>query len=352
MSGAHAMAFMRQYAAYLAALMLLSALLGGCKKNENTYVTQGKVFGTSVQISIYGESQARANVLGAKVLQEFNRLHQKFHAWQASELTALNDSIARGEPYQADAEMVDLLKATAVIAEGSGNTFNPAIGHLIRLWGFQSSDITVHAPPAAQVKRWVDANPRMSDLVFDGIRISSRNRAVMLDLGGVAKGYALDRAVQILRAERVDAALVNIGGNIIAVGQPGERPWRVGVQDPRGAGTVASVALRDNEAIGTSGDYQRYFMKDGQRRPHIIDPRSGEPIDLVASVTIITAGGTDAGTRSDGYSKPLFIVGPQHWQAMAQRLGLTEVMLIDVNRNIEMTPAMRTRLTAGKASAS
>lgn len=112
------------------------------------------------------------------------------------------------------------------------------------------------------------------------------------------------------------------------------------------------MALHDNEAIGTSGDYQRYFMKDGQRRPHIIDPRSGEPIDLVASVTIITAGGTDAGTRSDGYTKPLFIVGPQHWQAMAQRLGLTEVMLIDVNRNIEMTPAMRTRLTAGKTPAS
>lgn len=351
MGGAHAMLLIRQCAGCLAALLLLSALLGGCKKNENTYVTQGKVFGTTVQISIYGESQARADLLGQRVLQEFNRLHQKFHAWQPSALTALNDSIARGDPYQADAEMVELLQAAAVIAESSGNTFNPAIGRLIRLWGFQSSAITPHSPPAAQVKRWVDANPRMSDLVFDGTRISSRNPAVMLDLGGVAKGYALDRAAQILRAEQVEAALVDVGGNIMAIGQPGARAWQVGVQDPRGEGLVARVALHDNEAIGTSGDYQRYFMQDGRRRPHIIDPRTGEPIDLVASVTIITRGGADAGTRSDGLTKPLFIVGPAHWQAMAKRLGLTEVMLIDVNRQIDMTPAMRTRLNAAKASA-
>ena len=337
------MTIVRQFGRCVAGLILLS-LLGGCQKNENTYRTQGEVFGTAVEISIFGESEARSSVLATAVLNEFDRLHQKFHAWQPSALTALNDSIARGKPYQADAEMVELLQAATSLAEKSDNTFNPAIGHLIRLWGFQSSDITPHGPSPAEVKRWVDANPRMTDLVFDGTRISSRNSAVMLDMGGIAKGYALDRAAQILRAEHVDAALINIGGNILAIGQPGERPWRVGVQDPRGEGMVASVALHDNEAIGTSGDYQRFFMKDGKRRPHIIDPKTGEPIDLVASVTIITSGGADTGTRSDGHTKPLFIVGPQRWQAMAQRLGLKEVMLIDVNKNIEITPAMQARM--------
>lgn len=332
---------------WLALLALLSLLLG-CQNNENTYRTQGKVFGTAIEISIYGESEARAKELAARVLQEFERLHHKFHAWQPSALTALNDRIARGEVYQGDAEMVDLLKAATVLAVDSEHTFNPAIGHLIRLWGFQSSAITPQRPSAAQVKRWVDANPRMTDLVFDGTRISSRNQAVMLDLGGYAKGYALDRAAQILRAEQVPAALVNIGGNILAIGRPGERAWRVGVRDPRSEGLVARVALHDNEAIGTSGDYQRYFMQDGKRRPHIIDPRTGEPIDLVASVTIIISGGSNVGTRSDGQSKPLFIVGPQHWQAMAQRLGLTQVMLIDTQRNIQMTPAMQARMTGAE----
>ena len=98
-----------------------------------------------------------------------------------------------------------------------------------------------------------------------------------------------------------------------------------------------------------SGDYQRYFMKDGKRHPHIIDPRSGDTIDLVASVTIITSGGNDAGLRSDGNTKPLFIAGPQHWRAMAQRLGLNEVLLIDAKRHIEMTPAMQERIAADSA---
>jgi FAD:protein FMN transferase len=335
---------MRRHVLRLGALLVLAPMVAGCTKNDTIYRTEGKVFGTAVEISIFGESQARSKLLATAVLGEFERLHHKFHAWKPSALTALNDSIARGAPYQGDAEMVDVLKAATALAANSDHSFNPATGHLIRLWGFQSSEITPHAPPAAQVKRWVDANPRMTDLVFDGTRISSRNRAVMLDLGGYAKGYALDRAARILRAQHVEAALINIGGNILAIGQPGARPWQVGVQDPRGDGMVATVALHDNEAIGTSGDYQRYFLKDGKRRPHIIDPKTGEPIDLVASVTIITSGGADAGTRSDGNTKPLFIAGPLGWKAMAQRLGLKDVMLIDTNKNFEITPTMRARM--------
>lgn len=332
----------------LLALSLL-LLLAACSRNEATYRTQGEVFGTVVDLSIYGESEARANQLGERVMEEFARLHKKFHAWKPSELTALNDAIARGETYQADAEMVDLLKAATRLAEDSDHTFNPAVGRLIRLWGFQTSDIRPQGPSQEDIKRLVDARPRMSDLVFNGTRISSRNPTVMLDLGGYAKGYALDRAAQILRAEGVKAALVNVGGNLLAIGQPGNRLWTVGIQDPRGGGMIATVELRDGEAVGTSGDYQRYFMKNGKRHAHIIDPRTGQTTDLVAAVTIITSGGKDAGTRSDGYTKPLFIVGPEHWQAMADRLGLKEVMLIDTKKNVMMTPAMRERLAGVKA---
>lgn len=335
-----------RYRQCLVLLSILLALLGGCVRTDTIHRTQGKVFGTRVEVSIYGESEERAAQLSAAVLKEFDRLHHKFHAWQPSALTALNDSIARGEPYQGDAEMVDILRTATSLAERSDNLFNPAIGRLIRLWGFQSSDITPHGPSAAEIRHWVDARPRMSDLRFDGTRIASTNKAVMLDLGGYAKGYALDRAAQILRAEKVTAALINVGGNMLAIGQPGDRPWIVGIQDPRGEGAIAAVELHDNEAIGTSGDYQRYFMQDGKRRPHIIDPRTGETIDLVASVTIITSGGSDAGTRSDGNSKPLFVVGPQGWRTMANRLGLKEVMLIDTKGNVEMTDAMRSRMDA------
>ena len=328
----------------LAGAFLLLVSMHGNAGQDAIVRIPGHVFGTQVEVAIHGESPERAQRLGAAVLAEFDLLHHKFHAWEAGTLTALNDSIARGETYQGDAEMVDMLRAATRLAERSDNLFNPAIGHLIRLWGFQSGDISAHAPTPAEILRWVDAKPRMSDLRYDGTRISSINRAVMLDLGGYAKGYALDRAAAMLRAQHVKAALINIGGNVLAIGQPGARPWTVGIKDPRGEGSIARIDLHDNEAMGTSGDYQRYFLKDGKRHPHIIDPRSGDTVDLVASVTIITGGGSDAGTRSDGNSKPLFVVGPRHWKSMAQRLGLNYVLLIGAERQIEMTPAMRERL--------
>jgi FAD:protein FMN transferase len=329
-------------------VLLLIVLLAGCGREGSIHLTQGHVFGTRVEISIHGVSRERASVLSALVLNEFDRLHHKFHAWQPSALTALNDHIARGEPYEGDTEMVDILQAATRLAVSSDHLFNPAIGKLVRLWGFHSSNITPHSPAVADINHWVEANPRLTDLRFDGTTISSRNRAVMLDLGGYAKGYALDRAAQILRAQNVNAALINIGGNMLAIGQPGARPWVVGIQDPRGAGTLARVALHDNEAIGTSGDYHRYFVQEGRRRTHIIDPRTGASTDHVASVTIIVSGGQDAGTRSDGSSKPLFVAGPEHWRAMATRLDLKEVMLIDSSGNMEMTQAMQERMAAEK----
>ena len=328
-------------------LLLLCCLLlslEACSRHDEVYRVQGHVFGTRVEVSIYGESGDRAQRLGDEVLREFDRLHHKFHAWQPSQLTALNDAIARGEPFEADAEMVGLLQSAARLSAQSDNLFNPAIGHLIRLWGFQSSDIHAQAPSQAEIDKWVRANPRLSDLRYDGSRISSTNRAVMIDLGGYAKGYALDRAASILRAAHVKAALVNTGGNMIAIGQPGARPWRVGIKDPRGSGTLASVELHDNEAIGTSGDYERYFMKDGKRHPHIIDPRTGQTTDTVASVTIIASGGPDPGLRSDGHSKPLFVAGPAHFEHMAERLRLEEALLVDAGHNVMMTPAMQARL--------
>ena len=325
-------------------IISLLALLTACGPHKEIHRVQGQVFGTAVEVSIYGASPERARVLGTRVLNEFNRLHDKYHAWQPSELTALNEHIARGERYQGDAEMVYLLKSATELAERSGNTFNPAIGHLIRLWGFQSDRAIAHQPAAVEIKRWVDANPRMTDLRYDGTVIWSVNKAVMLDFGGWAKGYALDQAARILREEGVEAALINVGGNILAVGQPGERPWRVGIQDPRHEGTIAQLDLHDNEAIGTSGDYRRYFMQEGKRRAHIIDPRNGETVDLVASVTIIVSGGEAPGLRSDGYSKPLFIVGPAHWRDMVRQLGLAEVMLIDAEGKVHTTPSMQARM--------
>jgi thiamine biosynthesis lipoprotein len=173
--------------------------------------------------------------------------------------------------------------------------------------------------------------------------VRSNNKAAQLDLGGYAKGYALDRAAVILRKQGIHNALVNIGGNVLALGQRGKRPWRVGLQHPRKPGALAALELHDGEAIGTSGDYQRYFELDGKRYCHLIDPRSGYPAQGVQAATVLTRG-PRAGVLSDAVSKPLFIAGVDGWRVAAAQMNLHEAMLVDGQGNIHLTAALQKRL--------
>lgn len=325
-------------------------LLTACAKEPPAYQEQGYVFGTLVDVSIYGVDETRARQAASAVLQEFQRLHNMLHAWQPSELSELNAAIARGERKTVSPELAAMLQDATQISEQSGGTFNPAIGGLIGLWGFQSDDFKPVQPDEKQIARMVASNPQMHDLVLSPVStnakevvVSSRNPVVHLDLGGYAKGYALDRAAELLRKQGISNALINIGGNIVALGKHGERPWRIGIQHPRKSGVLATLALHDGEAIGTSGDYQRYFELDGKRYSHLIDPRNGYPMQGVQAVTVLTRG-TRAGILSDAASKPLFLAGTGGWRVAATHMNLTEAMLVDAEGGIHLTAAMQKRL--------
>ncbi len=322
--------------------VLTVLLLAACSK-EATYQEQGYVFGTLVEVSVYGGDEAQAKQGISAVMREFQRLHNMLHAWQPSELSQLNTAIAQGKSMVVTPELAAMLKDAAQLSAQSEGAFNPAIGGLIQAWGFQADDFKAVLPDEKKITALVKANPRMSDLVFDGERVGSRNRAVKLDLGGYAKGYALDRAAAILKQQGIRNALINIGGNVLALGAHGDRPWRVGIQHPRRPGAIATLALADGEAIGTSGDYQRYFELNGKRYCHLIDPRTGHPVQGVQAVTILTHG-TRAGLLSDASSKPLFIAGTSGWRAAASRMGLEEALLIDGEGAVHLTAAMRKRL--------
>jgi thiamine biosynthesis lipoprotein len=174
---------------------------------------------------------------------------------------------------------------------------------------------------------------------------------VALDFGGYLKGVALDRAAASLRADGIQHALINIGGNIMALGnrdgRPGGAPWRVGIQHPRpqsvGSAPLATLELRDGEAIGTSGDYHRYFEVDGRRYCHLLDPRSGQPAEGTQAVTILIPPGRDAGMRSDALSKPIFVSGGE-WRQMAARLNVGAVLKVDAGGTVMATKAMMDRL--------
>jgi FAD:protein FMN transferase len=304
---------------------------------------QSYVFGTLVEVSIYGVPEAPARQATAAVLARFDELHRSLHAWQPSDLSRLNTALAQGQRAPVTAELAAMLHDAQTLSTQSNDLFNPAIGGLIALWGFHADTPQAQVPEAAAITRWVTAAPRMRDLHVERGEAWSDNPAVQLDLGGYAKGYALDEAVRILKAHGIRDALVNIGGNVIALGSHGDRPWRVGIQHPRQPGTLATLDLRSGEAIGTSGDYQRYFEADGHRYCHLIDPRSGSPATGMQSVTVLVSG-EHAGTRSDALSKPLFIDGPTQLAEQAARLGVADYLAVDAAGRIHLSPAMQARL--------
>jgi len=184
----------------------------------------------------------------------------------------------------------------------------------------------------------------MSDLSVVGDRVTSANPAVQLDFGGYAKGYALDRAADILRERGIQNALVSVGGNIMALGRRAGRPWRVGLESPRGKAMLATIELADGEAIGTSGDYRRYYEIDGKRYSHIIDPRSGYPVPGVQSVTVLVPRQPGAGALSDAASKPIFIEGPRGWKEAAARMGVSCAMLVDTDGVVHVTRELNARI--------
>ena len=322
--------------------LLLTVFLSACGK-EPLYQEQGYVFGTLVEVSIYGDNEAHAKQAITSVMHEFQRLHNELHAWQPSELSELNKAFAHGDSRAVTPELAGMLTDATKLSIKSDGLFNPSIGNLIQLWGFQADEFKPVQPDEKLIEQRVATNPQMSDITLEQGRAKSSNPAVQLDLGGYAKGYALDRAAILLKQQGIHNALINIGGNILAIGQKGNRPWRVGIQHPRKSGALAALDLHDGEAIGTSGDYQRYFMLGDKRYCHLIDPRNGHPMQGVEAVTILTHG-VNAGLLSDGSSKPLFISGISGWRAAATTMGLNEAMLVDAQGVIHITNDLKNRL--------
>ncbi len=342
----------------LRSALLLAALflLAGCSRDP-LVTRESFVFGTRVEILIYGAPRDQAAAAAAEVLAEFDRLHREFHAWQPSQLTALNDDIAAGKPHIVSAELAELLNNAQAIARQSDYLFDPGIGAEVKLWGFHDDTFKPQLPDATALATLKTAKPSISDIVMDGMcsgrardkagsgcQVVTLNRSVALDFGGYLKGVALDRAAALLRARGINNARVNIGGNIIALGMKGTQPWRVGIQHPRSTGPMASVELQDGEAIGTSGDYQRYFEFGGKRYCHLIDPRTASPSQNSQSVTIlIPANHPMPGMMSDADSKPLFIAGDE-WPAVARKLGLPNVLRVDAQGKLQLTPGMKARI--------
>jgi thiamine biosynthesis lipoprotein len=326
----------------LAALLLVLVLVA-CSRTP-LQEQQAYVFGTRVEVIVVSDQPAHGHQAIAAVLREFDRLHRAYHAWQPSELSELNLAIAEDRPQAVTPELAALVAEARQFSRPGDHLFDPGIGKLIRLWGFQADEFKAELPPEAEIKAWLASRPSIADLTLSDNRIASSNRDVALDFGGYLKGVALDRAADIMRTQGIHNALINIGGNVMALGSKEGRKWRVGIQHPRQPGPMATVALEDGEAIGTSGDYQRFFEVAGKRYAHLLDPRTGYPADHTQAVTVLIPAGPKAGTRSDAASKPIFIAGPEGWRAMAKDMEIGLVLRVDRDNRVFVTEALYPRL--------
>ena len=326
----------------LAILSLLVAACGGpALHSQESYV-----FGTRVEVLVWGAPEDVARAATAEVLREFDRLHRVYHAWQPSEMTALNEALATGRPHDVTPEFANFIREAQEVAARGEYLFDPGIGRLVELWGFHDDTFKPQLPDQAKLAELIAAQPSIAKLNIERTKVSLRGTpgsAVALDFGGYLKGVALDRAVVILKRRGITNALINIGGNVIAMGSKGDTPWRVGIQHPRAATPLATLELKDGEAIGTSGDYQRYFELEGKRYCHLIDPRTGWPSEGTQAVTVLIPPRPKAGMWSDVASKPIFIAG-KDWRRLADKLGMKQVLRVDADGRVETTDAMRARV--------
>jgi thiamine biosynthesis lipoprotein len=331
---------MYSFAKSLLAAILGLAFLSACQRDEERDA-ELYVFGTLVEVKTWGAEEQQANRAITDLQQMFQSMHRDWHAWEPGRLTDINRAFAAGQAAQADAGIVEMIRRSQVLEPLTGGRFNPAIGGLIELWGFHTSDFPVIGPPPgqAEIDRILSHKPSTLDIHIDGLTVRSDNPYVQLDFGGLAKGYAVDLAISHLRERGIDSAIVNAGGDLRAMGRHGDRPWRVAIRKP-GGGVIGAVEVRGDEALFTSGNYERFRQDQLKRYPHILDPHTGWPVEGVASATVITAEGIVA----DAAATALVVAGLAAWPGVARAMGLDQVLMVDESGKVYLTPAMEHRV--------
>ena len=315
--------------------------LTGCS-DPPVVARQFEAFGTVVKVSIAApdrEGLAAADELEA----QFRRFGQDWYAFGTGELAQVNSLLARGEPAPVSATLAPLISHAMDLSTRSGGLFDPGVCALVRLWQFDSEDslaVAAAPPPDAEVAALRARQGTLADLRFDG-RTASSAKPLCIDLGGMAKGTALERARTVLAKHGVASALLDIGGSSqLAIGRKGRDAWAIGLLHPRANRVLARLELGPGEAASTSADYERGYVRNGRRYHHILDPVTGQPTTATASVTVVA---NDA-ELADAASTALMVGGPARFQAVCTALGIRTALLITTTGDLLVTPAMKTRL--------
>lgn len=304
--------------------------------------------GTRCTIMAYHRDRARVEQAVALAMAEIDRLDAMLTTWNAaSEVSRINAAAGTGEGVAVSPETFEVLERSLWIARETGGAFDITVGAFKGLWKFDEDN-------DGSLPRRVDVLGRLPLVDYRGLSLDPGRHSARLaregqsiTLGGIAKGLIVDRAVAQLRGAGLSDFLVQAGGDMYAAGRHGERPWRVGIQDPRAGGgaprstdsSFALLALEDS-AFNTSGDYERFILQDGKRYHHILDPRTGYPVSGTRSVTVLAP----TSFLADTLDTAVFVLGAQKGLELIARTPGAEAVIVDAANRVHVSPGLKERI--------
>lgn len=320
----------RSWQALLTCTLLLLANASYADWHER--VVDG-IMGTRIGVELWSEDAGRGEAAIDAVIAELRRIDAGMSTYKPdSELSRLNATAAAG-PVRVSQELFDLLQRSIRFSELTEGAFDVTYASVGFMYDFRkrvrpSEEDLRRALPAVNYRHLVlDPNKQTVSFARKGVRI---------DLGGIGKGYAVDRGIEVLRSRGIEHALVTAGGDSRIIGDRFGHPWVVGIRHPdRKSEIIARIPLED-AALSTSGDYERYFDENGVRYHHILDPKSGQSARAVRSATII---GPDA-TTTDGLSKTAFVLGPEKALELYNRMPGIDAVLVAPDGRVLYTEGM------------
>ncbi len=287
---------------------------------------------TYVTVYAIGPKKKTARIINLS-LDRMQEVDTKFNSLNPkSPIYAFNN---RNEPIS-DEEIVQVAALALEIAEASGGDFDITVAPLIELWGFYGE--SPHLPQEQEIKACL-RRIGYKYLSLKNSRLEKIREDVRIDLGGIAKGYAVSQAVKVLREQGVTSALIDAGGDVYALGKKGHDLWKVGIRRPRGEDLLGYLEVADLAVMG-SGDYERFFEKDDKRYHHIFDPKTGYPAESLSGMTLIYSDPVAA----DGWITALFVMGPEKGLGTVEKIPGMEAIMVTKSGEILYSSGLKNAL--------
>lgn len=304
----------------IASLLLLA--LYPCQLQAEWYSDTREMMGTRIHIELWADNEAKANTAIETAMQEIQRIDWLMNPLNSqSELYLVNQQ-AVDKPLPISDELFWIISKSLYFSRISDGAFDISFSSLGQHYDYRKGRV----PSAQQVEQLKSQiNYRAIKLDPTGKTIFLAESAMHLDLGGIAKGYAVDRAITLLLEQGIESAIVTAGGDSRIIGDRGDRPWYIGIKHPRKDNENAVMIPLQNTAISTSGDYERFFIQDGVRFHHILSPVTGASVGHVQSVSILAPRAVD----SDALSTTVFILGVEKGLALVNHLDTVDAIIID-----------------------